>query len=111
MIESNELTRRRFLGRTLAAGAASCMASRPTFGSEPAAPYWRDGGWQIGCWTRPWGKYDYRVAMDAASEAGYKYIALTGAKTSTGRVIAAATTLQEARKARRFVERICPGAN
>ena len=98
MTASNQTTRRRFLGRTLAAGAAGFMASRPASGSEPAGPYWRDGGWQIGCWTRPWSKYDYRVAMDAASKAGFKYIALTGAKTKTGRVIAAATTLEEAAK-------------
>ena len=98
MTESNKLTRRRFLGRTLAAGAASCVAARPAFGSEATAAYWRDEGWQIGCWTRPWAKYDYRVAMDAAGEAGYKFIALTGAKTSTGRVIASATTPEEAGK-------------
>ena len=98
MTTSNQMTRRRFLGRTLTAAAASSVATRPVFGSEAAAPYWRDEGWQIGCWTRPWAKYDYRVAMDAAREAGYKYIALTGAKTSTGRVITAATTLEDARK-------------
>jgi sugar phosphate isomerase/epimerase len=32
------------------------------------------GGWQIGCWTRPWTKADYRVAFDGVAEAGYKYI-------------------------------------
>jgi sugar phosphate isomerase/epimerase len=59
-------------------------------------PYLRDGGWLIGCWTRPWAKYDYRVAMDAIAEAGFQYIGLTGAKTKTRRVIAPATTLEEA---------------
>lgn len=52
--------------------------------------------WQIGCWTRPWAKYDYRVAMDAVAEAGFKYISFTGAKTKTGRVIAPATPIEEA---------------
>ena len=98
MTESNKLTRRRFLGRTFAAGAVGVMAPRLAAGAPATAPYWQDAGWQIGCWTRPWAKYDYRVAMDAAGEAGYKYIALTGAKTSTGRVIAAATTPEEASK-------------
>ena len=58
-------------------------------------PYLHDRGWLIGCWTRPWAKEDYRVAMDAVAEAGFKYIALTGAKTKTRRVIAPATTLEE----------------
>ena len=98
MTKLNELTRRRFLHRTFAAGAASLMTPYLAAGSPASAPYWQDEGWQIGCWTRPWSKYDYRVAMDAVAEAGYKYIALTGAKTKTRRVIAAATTLDEAVK-------------
>ena len=97
MTKLNELTRRRFLRRTFVAGAASLMTPYLAAGS-PTAPYWQDEGWQIGCWTRPWSKYDYRVAMDAVAEAGYKYVALTGAKTNTGRVITAATTPEEAVK-------------
>jgi len=61
-------------------------------------PYLKDEGWQIGCWTRPWAKYDYRVAMDAIAEAGFKYIGLTGAKTKTRRVIAPTTTIDEAKE-------------
>jgi len=63
-----------------------------------APPYLKDQGWQIGCWTRPWAKHDYRVAMDAIAEAGFKYIGLTGAKTKTRRVIAPATTLEESQE-------------
>jgi len=81
-----------------AAGAASLITPHLHAELPAVAPYWQDKGWQIGCWTRPWAKYDYRVAMDAVAEAGYKYIALTGAKTKTRRVIASATTLEEAEK-------------
>jgi sugar phosphate isomerase/epimerase len=58
----------------------------------------QDRGWQIGCWTRPWARDDYRVAMDAIAEAGFQYVGLTGAKTETGRVIAPATTADHARR-------------
>ena len=57
---------------------------------------WPEEGWQIGCYTRPWAKYDYRMAMDAVAEAGFRYLGLTGAKTKTGRVIAAGTSHEEA---------------
>lgn len=59
-------------------------------------PYFENRSWLVGCWTRPWAAFDYRVGMDAMAEAGFKHIALTGAKTRTKRVIAADTTLEEA---------------
>ena len=100
MFVPNQLTRRKFLGRTLAAGTAGLVTGHVALGAATAAspPYLQDRGWQIGCWTRPWAKYDYRVAMDAIAEAGFKYIALTGAKTNTKRVIAPATTLEESQQ-------------
>ncbi len=91
-------TRRQFLGRTLATGlsaAAAPLMGRVASAADQAAPLPR---WQIGCWTRPWAKYDYRMAMDNTAEAGYKFIALTGAKTRTGRVIAPDTTLEESQQ-------------
>ena len=94
-----QLTRRRFLGRTLAAGAASLAVSQlDAATATDGPPYLQDRGWLIGCWTRPWAKEDYRVAMDAVAEAGFEYIALTGAKTKTRRVIAPATTLDDCRQ-------------
>ncbi len=33
-------------------------------------------GYQIGCWTRSWSKFDYPVAFDGVAGAGYKYIGL-----------------------------------
>jgi len=68
MLTLNHLARRRFLGRTLAAGAAG-LAGPPLVAATAAEvpPYLRDRGWLIGCWTRPWANYDYRVAMDAVA--------------------------------------------
>ncbi|UCF38569.1 MAG: sugar phosphate isomerase/epimerase [Acidobacteriota bacterium] len=91
-------TRRMFLQQTLTAGAAGLTLSRLASAAEPELPtYLKDQGWLVGCWTRPWADQDYRVAMDAVAEAGFKYLALTGAKTQTGRVIAPGTTLEESR--------------
>ncbi|MHC4546476.1 MAG: sugar phosphate isomerase/epimerase family protein, partial [Planctomycetota bacterium] len=56
------------------------------------------GPWQIGCYTRPWGQHDYRVALDAIAEAGFKYAGLMTTKSKTGLVISASTTLEEAER-------------
>ena len=109
-----ELTRRGFLGRTLATAAGTVMGtamgtatlctSTPKTATA-AATERPTGGWQIGCWTRPWAKYDYRVAMDAVAEAGFKHISFTGAKSKTGRVIAPATPIEEAARAGKEAQR------
>jgi len=91
MAKSLELTRRGFLGGTLAAVAA-CQSPAITAAAAPSS------GWQIGCRTRPWAAYDYRVALDAIAEAGYKYIGFGGAKSKTGWVIGVDTPIEEARQ-------------
>ncbi|MFH1882700.1 MAG: neutral/alkaline non-lysosomal ceramidase N-terminal domain-containing protein [Planctomycetota bacterium] len=94
-----ELSRRRFLDRTLKLGAAglaaSCAATSST--SATAGPA-TDGPWQIGCYTRPWANYDYRVALDAIAEAGFKYAGLMTTKSKTGLIISVDTTLEEAER-------------
>ncbi|NLS93430.1 MAG: sugar phosphate isomerase/epimerase [Planctomycetaceae bacterium] len=89
--------RRQFLARSVSAATAGLFLS-PSFAlaDEPLLPYFENRGWLVGCWTRPWAAFDYRVGMDAMVEAGFKYVALTGAKTRTKRVIAVDTTLEEA---------------
>ncbi|MCA9133897.1 MAG: sugar phosphate isomerase/epimerase [Planctomycetales bacterium] len=89
-------TRRTFVQRTMLAGAALGMVSPAKAAEKAAGPYFEDRGWLLGCWTRPWAAHDYRVGFDAIAEAGFQYVALTGAKTRTGRVISAGTTLEEA---------------
>jgi len=57
-----EVSRRDVLWAALGAPALSAAG-----GASP---------WQIGCYTRPWDHADYRVALDAIAEAGYKYAGL-----------------------------------
>ena len=91
----NQLSRREFLSQTVRLGtagfAATCAATSPTL-AKKSSP------WQIGCYTRPWGQYDYRVALDAIAEAGFKYAGLMTTKSKTGLVVSASTTLEEAER-------------
>ena len=54
------------------------------------------GPYMIGCYTRPWAQYEYRVALDAIAEAGYKYVGLMTTKGKSNLVISVATTPEEA---------------
>ncbi len=87
------LTRRDFLGHSLRLGAAGLAASCKAASTMASAVGDR---WQIGCYTRPWAKYDYRVAFDAIAEAGFKYAGLMTAKSKNNLVISVETTLEEA---------------
>ena len=75
-------------------GAAGLMASR----APTAAESKEDRAWQIGCYTRPWDQHEYRVALDAIAEAGYRHVGLMTTKSKTRLVISAATTPEEARQ-------------
>lgn len=54
------------------------------------------GGWQIGCYTRPWDQFDYRVALDGIAEAGYKYAGLMTHKGKSWVIVTTETTPEEA---------------
>jgi len=98
------MSRRRFLGRTLELGAAGFAASYAL--QSPVTTTAATGDrWQIGCYTRPWAKYDYREALDAIAEAGFKYAGLMTTNTKTGLVISVATTLEEAEQVGREVKK------
>ncbi|MBN2594354.1 MAG: hypothetical protein JXA81_12670, partial [Sedimentisphaerales bacterium] len=60
MNTNTELTRRDFLGKSLRLGAAGFTASCTAVSTTAAEAGER---WQIGCYTRPWAKYEYRVAL------------------------------------------------
>lgn len=100
MTTSRQPTRRAFLGRTLGFGvaglvSAELVANRALARAEP----FNGGPWQIGCYTRPWDRYDYRVALDAIAEAGFKYAGLMTTKREKGNlVISVGTTPEEARE-------------
>ena len=92
-MEQPGLSRRRFLETSLTLSAAFLAAS-----AGQSAPQTQAGGaWQIGCYTRPWSEYDWRVALDAIAEAGFKYAGMMTTNTKTRLVISAATTVDEAR--------------
>ncbi len=76
------LTRRKFVGGALLA-TISASAIRAA-GESP---------WQVGCYTRPWNKHDYRVALDAIAVAGFKFVGLMTAKT--GMLVTPETTLDQ----------------
>lgn len=54
--------------------------------------------WVIGCYTRPWAKEDYRVALDGIAEAGYRHAGLMLAKggPKPGLVVSVDTPTEEA---------------
>ena len=83
---ASELTRRSFFART----AAGALAAHAAAGSADESP------WQIGCYTRPWDQHDYRVALDAIAEAGYRHVGLMTTKSESRLVISTATTVEEA---------------
>lgn len=62
-------TRRQFIGQVMLATTSATVlraADRPN--------------WIIGCYTRPWGKFDFRVAFDGIADAGFKYVGIMTAK-------------------------------
>lgn len=79
-------TRRKFITGMLGATGAALLA-RSAAGPTPR--------WQIGCYTRPWAQYDYRVALDGIAAAGFKYAGLMTAR-SPRLVISVETTIDEA---------------
>ncbi|HPD31220.1 MAG TPA: sugar phosphate isomerase/epimerase family protein [Phycisphaerae bacterium] len=97
MTAFKEPSRREFLAGSIAAGAAglgSRLIAADTRPSEPEVK--REETWQIGCYTRPWGGHEYRIALDAIAEAGFKYVGLMTAKSPTNLILSSATTPDEA---------------
>jgi sugar phosphate isomerase/epimerase len=102
MDSEKHLTRRGFLNESVKLGAMSTLAwtcsnlqPRHACASAGMAPG-SGGPYMIGCYTRPWAQYDYRVALDAIAEAGYKYVGLMTAKSKNNLVISVSTTPEEA---------------
>jgi sugar phosphate isomerase/epimerase len=81
----HSLSRREFIGSALVATASAAL-SRASQTSR----------WQVGCYTRPWAQFDYRVAFDGIAAAGFKYVGLMTTKSKTSLIISMATTPKEA---------------
>jgi neutral ceramidase len=111
---TKDLTRREFLNETVRTGASlgamstlawTCSSASQehayaSIGMTPAPDTW-----QIGCYTRPWDKQDYRVALDAIAGAGYKYVGLMTTKSKTNLVISVETTPEEAARVSEEVQK------
>jgi sugar phosphate isomerase/epimerase len=83
-----QCNRREFLH---AAAAAGMFTVTSPF-SGLAAP---EPAYQIGCYTRPWDQFEYRVALDGIAEAGYKYAGLMTAKGKSWVIITVDSTPEE----------------
>jgi sugar phosphate isomerase/epimerase len=84
-ISPPQLTRRQFI-------TAAALAI-PALRTAEAA---KAGSYQIGCYTRPWGEHDWRVALDAIAGAGFKYAGLMTTNTKNHLIISAETTVEDA---------------
>jgi sugar phosphate isomerase/epimerase len=84
------ISRREMLERTFVVGA---FAPQLASASPGAAERWR-----VGCYTRPWAQHEYRVALDAIAEAGFRHVGLMTTKSPSNLVISVDTAPEEARK-------------
>jgi len=100
---SRSTSRREFLKHGVVGGVALATAGMPAPSvhavprsdePKPAAK----SPWRIGCYTRPWDKHDYRVALDGIADAGFRYVGLMTTRSKTRLVISTATTPEEAQK-------------
>jgi sugar phosphate isomerase/epimerase len=66
------ISRRAWLQVSAGAAGLSLGICNRAFGSEQS----QLKGYRIGIYTRPWDSFDYRVALDAAAEAGFRYVGL-----------------------------------
>ena len=92
MSSSARIDRRCFLK---AAGVGTVALTTGTLTQAASEP----SGYTVGIYTRPWDRFEYRVALDAIAEAGFKHAGLMTTKTEGRRlVIDATTTVEDAAK-------------
>jgi len=91
---SDGTTRRDFLSNVTGIAVSGALAGAALAEAADKEPE----GWQVGCFTRPWDKHEYRVALDAIAEAGFKHAGLMTAKAPGGLVISTATSLEQAKE-------------
>ena len=96
MATPDHLTRRRFLSHAAAVAGTGLVAPHLMGRSARAAS--EKAGYQVGIYTRPWDQFDYRTALDAIAEAGFKQAGLMTTKGKTRLVITAQSTPEEAQK-------------
>lgn len=82
------LSRRTFIAATATAGVAGLV--KPLSASAPGEP-----AYQLGCYTRLWDQFEYRVTLDGIAEAGFKYAGLMTAKGKSWVIITVDSTPEE----------------
>jgi len=88
MATQDSVTRRGFLRRSVTLGATGLAATRVMLGSARAAQSDQHGaGYRVGIYTRPWDQHDYRTALDAIAEAGFKHAGLMTTTTEGRRLV------------------------
>ncbi len=83
--KSGFISRRHFIGSVMLASTGAAIIS-----SCKSSP------WEIGCFTRPWARHDYRVAFDSIAGAGYGFVGLMS--SDKGLIITSDTTPEQAAK-------------
>jgi sugar phosphate isomerase/epimerase len=95
-VGDRRITRREFSVRAAIAGATLSVA--PALATSRT-----ESVFQVGCYTRPWDKFDYRVALDGIAEAGFKYAGLMTAKGKSWVIINVDTSVEEVETIRKEV--------
>ena len=100
----DDFNRRIFLSNSIRWSAAAVLSSASLASADNSVSKKEkeSPSWKIGVYTRPWDKFDYRVALDSMVEAGFKYVGLMNAKPPSGQgwwfIITRFTTPEEARE-------------
>jgi sugar phosphate isomerase/epimerase len=96
MNTKEQVSRRCFLAATAGVAAATAVASavESVFGAKVEGPALKPS-WQLGCYTRPFDQFDYRVAMDGIAEAGFKFVGLMTTNTKGWVMIKTTTPVEE----------------
>src|SRR4051812_14776088 len=81
----HKFSRRAFIRATAALGVGSLTWPNSCLAAEL-------GGHFIGCYTRPWDQFDYRVALDGIAGAGFKHAGLMTANGKPSNLINVDTT-------------------
>jgi sugar phosphate isomerase/epimerase len=90
-------SRRAFLQHTMCAGVATLGTRSLVAAVQPTGPRPAKGEFAVGIYTRPWDQFDYRIALDAIAEAGFRHAGLMTTTSDRGRlVISVDTSVDEA---------------
>ncbi len=80
MQQNNSISRRDLLRGAAAATVLGLTGFRIKAADAP-------GKYQLGCYTRPWAKFDYRVALDGIAESGYRFAGLMTTKAPDSLIV------------------------